>query len=172
MRFTDALIGFLLAAAFALGVGYALGVLQPSVANAGGAGTGSPRTSWFGGWSHASYHHGGWGWCEEGDDSKMDEMLAHVEHELAITSAQRPKWDGFAAAVKAGATDLRSACTRARMTVADADAPQRLAQFEAMMSAGAAALKRVRPSFDGLYAGMNPEQREKVDSLFSRRHRW
>ncbi len=172
MKFTDVLIGFLLAAAFALGVGYALGVFQPGVADASDGGAGSGRSGWFGAWSHASYHHGGWGWCGEGSEPKIDEMLAHAEQRLEITSAQRAKWEGFAAAIKAGATDLRDACTQARAAVGDVDARERLAQFEAMMSVGATALKCMRPSFDALYAGLSTEQRETIDPLFARRHRW
>jgi hypothetical protein len=173
MRFTDLWLGFLLAAAFAMGVGYALGVFQPSFANAGDDDASSATQSrWYGGWSHASYGRGGWGWCGEGRESKLNEMLEHAQHKLAITPAQRPRWDDFAAAVKAGETDLRGACATAASADGGADAPKRLAQFETMMAAGLKALKRVRPAFDALYAGLDGEQRETLDSLFSRRHRW
>jgi len=92
-------------------------------------------------------------------------MIAFVEQHLGITAAQREAWERFTETVRDSADALQIA--RGAVDEGEAGALQRFARFEVVADAASAALRRIRPTLEGLYRTLNETQRKTFDDLIS-----
>ncbi len=115
--------------------------------------------------------------------------LGALKGELALTPAQLPLWDAFAAAAQAMSAGMAMhpgmempmgklmtpgalmpqgmAMPKAGMAMMEAhrSLPERLDRHEAMMTDRLAALRKVKEALSPLYAALSPAQRAKLDAM-------
>jgi hypothetical protein len=135
----------------------------------GGAACALERGGWTGEGGGAAGWRGGpeWRWhgasCERG--ARLDHALGAVRESLALAPAQRPAWDGFAAAVTEATASWDAACA--------AEAPGAASPTRAFARAEAALawLAAVRPAHEALAAALDERQRRALESWWERRHR-
>ncbi len=117
------------------------------------------------------------------------ERLATLKGELALTPAQLPLWDAFAAAATAmnagmamhhgmampkgkpmtpGASmspDMAMPKPGMGMMDRSGPLPERLVHHETMMADGLVALRKLKAALTPLYAALSPAQRAKLDAM-------
>jgi len=64
---------------------------------------------------------------------------------------------------------MATACAPDAQTVEAGSAAASLERMEALMEAGLAALREIRPAFDALYAVLDDAQRKTLDGAFAHR---
>lgn len=96
----------------------------------------------------------------------VEGRIAYMKAELAVTDAQAPAWDKFAAALRTSRGHLDEARTA---LVASKDAqtsvPNRLEAYEHHLSMRLDSLRSARESFQVLYASLSPTQKVSADEL-------
>lgn len=126
----------------------------------------TPRHHGFGLW-HAD--KGADHLCGDHRDAAIDAAVAYLKRAIDPTDAQVEPFDLFAQSLSRATALMERVCVPASQAPSTAAAS--LEQMEAMMAAGLAALREVRPSFDALYAVLDKEQRETLDNLFAHESR-
>lgn len=110
----------------------------------------------------------------------LEGTLAFLKTELAITAAQAPQWDAFAAALRAAAHTLREQAASAGPGIgmgagmgmgapmtgrAALTWPDRLAYTERILAARLDAVRALQDPVKALYAALSEAQKHKADAL-------
>lgn len=95
----------------------------------------------------------------------MAGRVAFLKAELAITPAQAPQWDAFAAALKTAAEKVEPMRTRMLNIGTSATLPDRLRAEADLLDTRAAAMHRVVETASALYGVLTPAQRTQADTL-------
>ncbi|PPD29750.1 MAG: hypothetical protein CTY20_05420 [Hyphomicrobium sp.] len=102
-----------------------------------------------------------------GSSSHAEGRIAFLKAELAITDAQNPAWEAYAAQIRKnlqGMQDMQKSMT----SMMDAKSPvERIDTRIAMMEKRTQALKEIRPALSALYAGLTAGQQKKADQLLT-----
>lgn len=102
------------------------------------------------------------------DPDQVERVIGFARDHLRIAPDQFEAWGNFVDAVRTGAEEVHSARTATPLSGDIPVAPARLAHMETVAAAGAEALRRVRPAFEGLYAALDREQRSVLERLTGR----
>ncbi len=97
----------------------------------------------------------------------VEGRLAYLRAELAITDAQAPAWDAFAAAAREAADSVRARMDAVAETGLPAAAPERARAMLDLLTARLDAARRVLDAGTTLYAALTPEQKRKADQLLA-----
>ena len=97
----------------------------------------------------------------------IDGRLAYVRAELAITEAQQPRWDSFAATVRDTVTASRARVVALTAHGLPAAAPERARLQLDVLAARLDAARQVLEAGTRLYAELSPEQRKAADRLLA-----
>lgn len=156
----------------ALGVGAALSLgLAAAMVNAQGYGPGmgyGPGSGWGPGYMMGGMGSGrmmGYGYHYGNPAAAIEGRLAEMKSELKITPPQETVWQAYAAQAKAQAESMQ-AWHAAMQAGAQASAPERLAQHDAMMKQRVTQHEAMTAAFKDLYAALSPEQRAIADQGF------
>jgi len=109
------------------------------------------------------YGYGGRGYANFG--GAIEGRLADLKAQLNITAEQEPAWKAYAEQVNTQATSMQ-AWHAAMWSNAQATAPERLAQRDALMKQRLAQHEATTAAFNDLYKTLTPEQRAVVDQGF------
>jgi hypothetical protein len=109
------------------------------------------------------YGYGGRGYANFG--AAVEDRLADLKAQLNITAKQESAWKAYAEQVKTQATSMQ-AWHAAMWNNAQATAPERLAQRDALMKQRLAQHEAMTAAFNDLYKTLTPEQRAIVDQGF------
>ena len=94
----------------------------------------------------------------------IEGRIAFLKAELAITDAQVPQWNAFAAVLRGNAKTMTD--THAEMAKSPpSSAPDRADQMVAYMAAGLDTLKTTSGALRTLYAVLSAEQKKSADEL-------
>jgi LTXXQ motif family protein len=102
---------------------------------------------------------------QNGMAGHVEGRIAFLKAELKITDAQQPLWNAVAEAIRSNAKDMAGMPHGMAMMGGSAILPERLAAHEKMMAAHLDRLRRLRTSFDPLYAALSPDQKKTADGL-------
>lgn len=97
----------------------------------------------------------------------VEGRLAYVHAELAITEAQAPQWDAFAAAARDGAAEMRAQYDKLAGTGLPSAAPDRARALLDMLAARLDAARKTVEAGTALYAVLTPEQKRIADQLLA-----
>lgn len=101
-------------------------------------------------------------------DARIAGRLAYLEVRLELTEAQRPLWDKWRDAVKAGSEQERAACLQDAKTQEEMPSiVDRLSRLERILGARAEALKSAQPALQALYQALTPDQQDVIDQPWS-----
>jgi hypothetical protein len=100
-----------------------------------------------------------------GTPAMVEERLAAIKAELAITDAQTDAWNAYASALKDRATAMQSMHASMTQAMQSGTAVGRLDAHIKHMSEMLAAMKALKPATEDLYRVLNDEQKKKADSL-------
>jgi len=126
---------------------------------------------WRGGWRRGygpGHRRGFQAICSERRNEGIEHGLAFVEGFVNFTPEQGAAWKDLGEAVRAGSATIGEKCKELKAAGMPQTAPERLARFEAMATAGLGILKRIRPAFDRFYATLSEKQKKALDGLISR----
>ena len=119
---------------------------------------------------HGQYGSGPHGYdalCNDDTEQRFDQGARYVEERLDLRANQRDAWANLRSAAYQGMAELAERCDiLSREGVA---APERLARAEEALIAGTAALRAVRPAFDGFYSVLDEQQRRDLEAMVSHR---
>ena len=138
---------------------------------AAGPGGASAHGRWGG-------YHSGWGGhaqariCSESRDARIDDGIRFVEAFANFTPEQTGSWKALTEAVKAGSARVGQACETVAAEGSPEQAPQHLARAELALATALDVVRDVKPAFADLYGKLNDEQRERIDELLERKHRY
>jgi hypothetical protein len=93
----------------------------------------------------------------------IERRIAFLKAELNITTAQQSMWNAVAEAIRMNAKVLAEISPA--ITGGSGTLPERLAVREKEVSAHLDAIRRLRTTFDSLYAAFNPGQQKIADGL-------
>lgn len=93
--------------------------------------------------------------------------IAFLKAELAITSAQQPVWDSYAAALKKNLTGMQGMRQTMMTAMTGKTAVERLNAQITAMEGRLSTLKQVKPALDKLYAALSDDQKKKADQLLT-----
>ncbi len=97
------------------------------------------------------------------------QRIADLRSRLNITPAQEPKFNRFAAVMRANARELDAAYRRRGETVGSLNALQSMESYARMEQTRVNAVQRLVPAFRALYASLTPQQKQTADELFRER---
>ncbi len=92
--------------------------------------------------------------------------LQQLHSELRITPAETPQWDQFARTMTQNAEQMDQAYRQRADQVSQMNAVQNMQTFAQIQQQQAAAMGRLVPVFDQLYASFTPEQKQLADQVF------
>jgi len=99
--------------------------------------------------------------------SDIDGRLAYLKAEIKITEAQEPLWDAYSATAHDNAKAILARCTAvSQQGSSTLSLPDRLDQYELLMSARLDALRATIKTVKPLYAALTDSQKQTVDRLF------
>lgn len=101
---------------------------------------------------------------QNGMAGHVEGRIAFLKAELKITDAQQPLWNAVAEAIRSNANDMAGMAHGMAMG-GSVTLPEKLAAHEKMMTAHLDSLRRLRTSFDPLYAALSPDQKKTADGL-------
>jgi len=107
----------------------------------------------------------GYGYGYANPAAAVDDRLAELKAGLTISAKQESAWKAYAEQVKAQAGSMQAWHT-AMWNTAQATAPERLAQRDALMKQRLAQHEAMTAAFNDLYKTLTPEQRTVVDQGF------
>lgn len=93
--------------------------------------------------------------------------IAFLKAELAITGAQQPIWDTYAAAVKKSFSGMQSVRRQMMTTMSSKSPVERLDAHISAMEPRLAALKELKPALAALYGALSEEQKKKADLVLT-----
>lgn len=111
------------------------------------------------------------GMCDPRAAGMAEWRMERIERLIKPTDAQRTALEALRAASTKAAETVAAACPQEF----PASASARMAAMEKRMEAMLAAIKTVRPAFDGFYATLTDDQKKKLDDGAPRGwgwHRW
>lgn len=96
----------------------------------------------------------------------MDERIAALKAQLAITPAQRPAWDAFAKIMRDNAAQTDSLFAQRAADASKMSAVENMHSYADIARAYADDTARLSSAFDTLYAGLSDQQKLAADELF------
>jgi hypothetical protein len=96
----------------------------------------------------------------------VDERIAQLKTQLAITAAQEPLWSAFAEAMRDNAAATDALFSERAATVASMSAVENMHSYAKVTRAYADNTERLATAFDSLYASLSETQRRAADTLF------
>ncbi len=115
--------------------------------------------------------HGGPGMGMGGGGGRMQPFehiegrVAFLKAELAITDAQMPQWNDYAAAMRAGAASMKDAMAKIAQAGMPAAGPERAEAMIQMMTARLETMKSRLSAGKALYAVLTDAQKKTADEL-------
>lgn len=110
-------------------------------------------------WGHSNDGHAGMSYCETGHITRISEMGPHLQSWLELDDAQSTAWFKVERKIERTVTELSKYCDgTGAATVRD-----RLERAEMTMTAGAAAIRDLRPAFDQFYESLDERQQAMLD---------
>jgi len=106
--------------------------------------------------------------CSGMQDERVGQIGPYLNSRLKLNPAQKTSWARVEQELKRGLAELRSACGDLAAGVMPATIPERLAVLESAVTAGADALRTVRPAFAEFYGTLDEGQRTRIDELSAR----
>jgi hypothetical protein len=100
-----------------------------------------------------------------GTPAMVDERLAALKTELAITDAEAEVWNAYASAVKNRASTMQNMHASMMQAMQSGTAPDRVDVHIKHMTAMLEAMKALKPATEDLYRVLNAEQKKKADTL-------
>jgi hypothetical protein len=97
----------------------------------------------------------------------VEGRIAFLKVELAITDAQAPQWDAFAAALRDGAKAARESMANMMQAGKPSNAADWTDAMVKMMAARLDSMKAIVAAEKGLYAVLTDAQKETADELLS-----
>lgn len=102
---------------------------------------------------------------QNGMAGHVEGRIAFLKAELKITDAQEALWNAVAEAIRSNAKEMTRMPHGMPMMGGSGTLPEKLAAHEKMMAAHLDGLRRLRTSFDPLYAALSPDQKKTADGL-------
>ncbi len=151
-------IAFGVGTALTLGLGAAMVSAHPQ-----GYGPGMGWGGHMGGYGPQGMMGNGYGYANPG--AAIEGRLAETKAQLHISDKQEAAWKAYAEQVTAQAESMQ-AWHAAMWNTAQATAPERLAQRDALMKQRLAQHEAMTAAFNDLYKALSPEQRAIADQGF------
>ena len=102
-----------------------------------------------------------------GSSSHAEGRIAFLKAELAITDAQKPAWEAYAAQIRKNLQGMQD-MQKSMMAMMDARSPvERIDARIGMMEKRTQALKEIRTTLSALYTGLTADQQKKADQLLT-----
>ncbi|WP_420560785.1 Spy/CpxP family protein refolding chaperone [Tepidicaulis sp.] len=118
--------------------------------------------------SHGGWRHRGAGrFCEGGAERHLGKLEEYVDAFGGFTAPQRAAWDELVGSLRASVLLFNDVCAELETAERESTAPGRLALAEEAIQAAAAAMQKVRPSFEAFYATLDEDQRALLDRAFA-----
>jgi hypothetical protein len=105
--------------------------------------------------------------CTEGP-ARLAGMIAYAEVKLNLRAEQRPAWEQLTTAVRSAVQPLQRVCTETTALPEPTDLVGRMTMAERFMTAGAEAIRTVRPALVTFQATLSPEQQASLRELIAR----
>jgi hypothetical protein len=96
----------------------------------------------------------------------VEDRIAELHAELGITPQEEPRFDAFAAVMRANAQSMATLFQRAQTASPDVTAPDRLRFYAQVSAANADATQRLVPVFEALYQSLSGAQKKAADVAF------
>lgn len=96
----------------------------------------------------------------------VDDRIAELHEELGITPQEEPRFDAFAAVMRANAQSMATLFQRARTASPDVTAPDRLRFYAQVSAAHADGMQKLVPVFETLYQSLSGAQKKAADMAF------
>lgn len=93
------------------------------------------------------------------------ERLDALKAELKITEQQKKEWDDYASAINDATKAMRETHAKLLSGSDPTTLPERVTQYEAMMTSGFEAMQKVDTATLALYDALDTEQKKKADDL-------
>ncbi|HRN87392.1 MAG TPA: Spy/CpxP family protein refolding chaperone [Hyphomicrobium sp.] len=97
----------------------------------------------------------------------IEDRVASLKSELAITNAQNKVWSAYATAIKKDLETMQGAHEMMMKTMGAQSPVQRLDGHLIMMERRVAALKEVKPALSNLYAALDDNQKKAANKLLT-----
>jgi protein CpxP len=98
--------------------------------------------------------------------ARVEQHIAQMHDRLAITPAQQPQWDAFAAVMRDNAQRMGRSYADRASRVSTQTALDDMKNYAAISHEHADNVDRLLKPFEALYASMSPEQRVAADKTF------
>jgi hypothetical protein len=98
---------------------------------------------------------------------EIEDRVASLKTELAITDTQNDVWTAYAAAFKKDLESMRTAHETMMKTMGAQSPVQRLDRHLTMMEGRVTALKEVKPALANLYAALDDNQKKAANKLLT-----
>lgn len=94
----------------------------------------------------------------------VEQRLTQLETVLALTEAQRPLWDGFADALRAGAASMNAVHQKLMEAGRPDSLADRLERHETMLAAQLATVGSIKTALAPFYAALTADQKARLDT--------
>lgn len=109
-------------------------------------------------------------WCD-GALERLEIMNVAGPVYLGLDSEQKEAWTALMTDLRTALAGFEQPCSAAMTGKDDGPAPVRLAALRDQLAIGIDAIDRVRPTFDAFYRSLDTAQRERIETMLTRRHR-
>jgi periplasmic protein CpxP/Spy len=96
----------------------------------------------------------------------VEQRIADLHSRLNITHAQQPKWERFAAVMRANARQLDAAYQRRAEKLDSMNALANMESYAQIERSRVNDVERLVPAFRTLYHSLSPQQKQMADDLF------
>ena len=96
----------------------------------------------------------------------VEGRIADLHEQLGITPQEEPRFDAFAAVMRANAQSMATLFQRARTANPDVTAPDRLRWYAQVAATQADAMQKLVPVFERLYQSLSGAQKKAADMAF------
>lgn len=101
-------------------------------------------------------------------EARVDQRIAQMKRQLAITPAQQQVWDAFAQTMRDNAASVDKAYKARTATIGTMSAPDNMRNFAQIEQARAQGVQTLAASFQTLYDTMSDSQKKTADAMFRR----
>lgn len=139
----------------------------------GGMGMGGMGMGGMGGMHPGFQMHHGWFspgmagcFMTGGDATILAQRLNALQDALALSTAQKPQWDGFASAVVRSNETMQAAYRTMMANMMNMNFAERFSKQLEAMNLSMAELQKVAPALATLYGVLTPEQKARAEMQF------
>lgn len=102
--------------------------------------------------------------------ANLDQHIAGLHEQLAITPAEQAQWDQFAQVMRDNAVAMHQAIEARGGKLAKANAAENMASYAALARVHADNMEKLSSSFQTLYSGLSDDQKQVADTVFRNEH--